>query len=135
MDLTPPDDSRGRAEALVPMINVVFLLLVFLLMTAVIVPPDPVPVAPPELRRDPGGAAGAAVLLHVDAAGLAAFAELRGEFAVAAALAQVGQSGARLRLRVDGGLDGAVLARVLADLAARGVAGVGLDVALAGDAP
>lgn len=136
MQLTPPDRGPGRGEALVPMINVVFLLLVFLLMTAVLAPPDPVPVEPPALSRDPAGTSGAAAaaILHVDAAGEAAFGALRGAAAVEAAVALTRGEAApgRLRLRVDGGLAGARLAALLADLSARGVMDVGLDVVVTG---
>lgn len=50
MDFAPPK-RRPRAESIVPMINVVFLLLIFFLMTAQIAPPDPFEVAPPNCAR------------------------------------------------------------------------------------
>ena len=44
--------KRTQAESIVPMINVVFLLLIFFLMTAEIAPPEPFPVAPPTAESD-----------------------------------------------------------------------------------
>lgn len=46
----PPRKSRG--ESIIPMINVVFLLLVFFLLTAQIAPHEPLDVAPPEGEAD-----------------------------------------------------------------------------------
>jgi biopolymer transport protein ExbD len=51
MRVTEPQ-RRKPPESIVPMINVVFLLLVFFLMTAQIAPPDPFEVAPPEMTQD-----------------------------------------------------------------------------------
>ncbi len=45
IDLASP--PRRRADPIVPMINVAFLLLIFFLMVAVIAPPDPDAVEPP----------------------------------------------------------------------------------------
>jgi len=41
MNFAPPRSRRRSAENIVPMINVVFLLLIFFLMSAQITPPDP----------------------------------------------------------------------------------------------
>ncbi|NHX27772.1 biopolymer transporter ExbD, partial [Escherichia coli] len=43
----PQHPRRDRGENIVPMINVVFLLLIFFLMTAQIGPPAPIDVTPP----------------------------------------------------------------------------------------
>ena len=51
MRFTAPQ-RRKPPESIVPMINVVFLLLVFFLMTAQIAPPDPFEVSPPEIAQD-----------------------------------------------------------------------------------
>lgn len=52
MRIAPPP-RRAPGESVVPMINVVFLLLVFFLMTATLSPPDPLAITPPTAR---GGA-------------------------------------------------------------------------------
>jgi len=95
------------------MINVVFLLLIFFLMTAQIAPPDPLEVTPPvadaaprEMRDD---------TLYLDADGALAFGTLRGDPAIAAAASM-----ATLSLRADAGLPATDLAQVLMQLAAAG---------------
>ena len=104
---------KTRPESIVPMINVVFLLLVFFLMTAELRPAPPVEVALPEAA---GAPADAAAGLIAAADGTLAFGDLRGEAALAAAAA----SPAPLTLRADRDLPGADLARLLAALAALG---------------
>jgi biopolymer transport protein ExbD len=54
---------RPRGESVVPMINVVFLLLIFFVMTATIVPPDPFAARPPSSAR--AGAAERGEVLHL----------------------------------------------------------------------
>ena len=104
---------KTRPESIVPMINVVFLLLVFFLMTAELRPAPPVEVALPEAA---GAPADAAAGLIAAADGTLAFGDLRGEAALAAAAA----SPAPLTLRADRDLPGADLARLRAALAALG---------------
>ena len=49
MDIPPPETPRSAADSnLLPMINVVFLLLIFFLISARLTPPDPFPVTPPQ---------------------------------------------------------------------------------------
>ena len=117
--------AEPRAEAIVPMINVVFLLLIFFLMTATIAPPDPLDVVPPEAGADPADPTER--VLHLGAEGAMAYGADRGEAALAAAIAggAAGQ-GAGLTIRADGRLEGAVLARLLTRLAAAGVGDVQL---------
>ncbi|MEL6794231.1 MAG: biopolymer transporter ExbD [Pseudomonadota bacterium] len=111
------EPRRPPAEPFVPMINVVFLLLIFFLMTAQITPPPPFETEPPVASKgaDPGGEA----VLHLSPDGSFGFAEVLGDDAVAEALAAVG--GGPLRLRADGGMEGAALAAALKRLSARGV--------------
>ena len=77
--------TKPRAEAIVPMINVVFLLLIFFLMTATIAPPDPLDVVPPEAGADPANPTER--VLHLGAEGAMAYGAERGEAALAAAIA------------------------------------------------
>jgi biopolymer transport protein ExbD len=51
MRLNPPN-SRRRDDNIVPMINVVFLLLIFFLMTAQITPPAPTKIVAPAAQSD-----------------------------------------------------------------------------------
>lgn len=119
---------RGVRENTVPMINIVFLLLIFFLMTAQIAPPEPLDVTPPEAADadappDPGTA------LFVDAGGALSYDGRRGEAALARLAAR--DTGAPLAIRADADLPGAELAALLRRLAGRGVARVSL-VTLAG---
>ncbi|MBF9033065.1 biopolymer transporter ExbD [Rhodobacterales bacterium HKCCE2091] len=104
------------------MINVVFLLLVFFLMSAQIVPPEPFAVAPPE------AAATAAELpadtLFVAADGQLAYEDARNDSVFAAIAARTAD--APLAIRADADLPGADLAALLPRLAAAGVTGFDL---------
>ena len=111
------EDRRGPAEPFVPMINVVFLLLIFFLMTAQITPPPPFETEPPTASRgaDPQSEA----VLHISAEGQFAFADAHGDPAIAEARAAAGE--APFRVRADGGMEAAKLAAALKRLSAAGV--------------
>ena len=115
----PP--RRPRGESIVPMINVVFLLLVFFLMTATIAPPEPFEVAPPESEAD--GEPGLNQPLFVAADGRLAWGDLRGPGVVEAVAAARGRAAdpPPLAIRADRAVEAAVIARLLADLAGAGV--------------
>ncbi|TCP61959.1 outer membrane transport energization protein ExbD [Rhodovulum bhavnagarense] len=108
------ETSARRGEAIVPMINVVFLLLIFFLMTARLTPPEPFLTTPP---RAGGGTSVAGATLYLSAEGVLAYGAERGE-AVHAALSANG-TGAVL-LRADAGASAAHLAKVVARLTAQG---------------
>ena len=78
MDLSEPP-KRRRTESIVPMINVVFLLLIFFLMSARIAPPDPFEVAPPRADGFEGGPLDPAAALFLGAEGDVGFGAARGE--------------------------------------------------------
>lgn len=80
--------SRHSGENIVPMINVVFLLLIFFLMTAQIVPPAPMDVIPPLSQSE--DTSEAVQSLYIDASGNLAFDDVTGEQAIAAVIAQDG---------------------------------------------
>ena len=128
MQFTPPRPRRRARENIVPMINVVFLLLIFFLMTAQIAPPDPFEIIPPASQSE--DAAGAEAILHVAADGALAFGAVRGE-AVFAALARLDR-GTKLTIRADARLPARDLARLVAKLAAAGLSDLSL---LTGPAP
>ena len=102
--------KRERRESIVPMINVVFLLLVFLLLTAQMAAPPPLDVTPPVASLS--DTATPDTVLHVAADGSLALNDLRGE----AALAAIPPGGA-VYLRVDANLAAAELAALLPRLA------------------
>ncbi len=115
-----PPRRRMAGEPIVPMINVVFLLLVFFLLTAQIAPPDPVDVVLPIANAEADTSAGAALYLPAD--GDIAFGDLRGDDAIRAAVAA-----GPVALRADAGADARDLADVLARLAAAGAEQVSLQ--------
>lgn len=117
---------RPRGEAIVPMINVVFLLLIFFLMTAQIAPPDPLDVTPPSAAATPVDPA--PDTLYIDANGALAY-EIHQNDAVFAALAM--REPGPLTLRADAALPARDLARILPRLAAIGIT----DIALVTEAP
>lgn len=129
------DPPRPRPSAsIVPMINVVFLLLIFFLMTAQIAPPVPFEVTPPnvEMQGDP---AEAEFTLYLGADGALAYRDKQGPGALDAlqqALAEICVSGAcadnmpSLVLRADGAVEGAAFARLMAQLAQTGFSRVTL---------
>ena len=68
---------RPRGESIIPMINVVFLLLIFFLLTAQISPSTPFPVTPPDSTSDIRTRA--QDVLYVSATGKLAWNEARGD--------------------------------------------------------
>lgn len=121
MDMAPPP-KRPRAESIVPMINVVFLLLIFFLMTAQISPPEPFELEVP--TTDSIDPAEARFTLYVSADGELAYEEARGE-AVYAALAAIDGLEV-LYIRSDQGVDASVIAGLLKRLPETGIPSVKL---------
>ncbi|MCZ0812885.1 MAG: ExbD/TolR family protein [Pseudomonadota bacterium] len=79
----PP--RRKPPETIVPMINVVFLLLIFFLMTAQIAPPDPFKINPPDVEQA-GDPAEGAFTLYLGSSGELAYRDARGQAAALEAL-------------------------------------------------
>lgn len=68
---------KPRGESIIPMINVVFLLLIFFLLTAQIAPSTPFPLTPPDSSSE--FTVQAQDVLYVSATGELAWNEARGE--------------------------------------------------------
>ena len=119
----PP--ARPKAESIVPMINVVFLLLIFFMMTARITQPAPFDVTSPEAQSDqePQDIS----TLYVAADGQLGLNGQRGD-AVWDALALL-PDGGPLTLRADAALPARDLSRILTRLAGVGITAVDLVVA------
>ncbi|MCR9127279.1 MAG: biopolymer transporter ExbD [Rhodobacteraceae bacterium] len=105
--------ARAPRENIVPMINVVFLLLIFFLMTAQIVPPAPVEITPPPSDSDTPAEPAAAVM-YLGADGQAHFESVTGDAALAALAAL--PAGTDLTVRADAMLEARRLAALLARL-------------------
>lgn len=113
----PATPRRARGENIVPMINVVFLLLIFFLMTAQIVPPAPFDITPP--HSSAANPAAEPETLYLSATGALAYEGALGEDALAAIAAR--DSTTPLALRADASLSADTLAALLPKLAAAGV--------------
>jgi biopolymer transport protein ExbD len=79
-----PEVRREQTESIVPMINVVFLLLIFFLMTSEIAQPEPFPVAPPAAASEEQ--ADGIFTLFVNPKGEIAYQSITGEEAALASL-------------------------------------------------
>ena len=117
---------RAAGDTFVPMINIVFLLLIFFLLSATIAPPDPFDMTLPEALTPEAETVALPDVLHVSAMGEVMFGEMRGEAAVRAVAAR--QDAGPLALRADAGLDGAAFSALLRQLAAMGVTDIELTV-------
>ena len=109
-----PRRSRQMPESVVPMINVVFLLLIFFMMSATITPAPPFDLTLPQ-SQDAGDLEGEDTL-YISQDGVVAFGGALDE-AAWAALVSADQSNT-LTLRADAALPATSLAQVLARLAA-----------------
>ncbi len=107
-------ERRVRADSIVPMINVAFLLLIFFLMTAVIAPGDPMEVTLPEAASD--DLLGDGTVLVVSADGTLARGDLSGNAVFR------GLKGVDIRVKADAALSGAELAKIFTRLRDAGVA-------------
>lgn len=140
MDFSDPP-RRKPQENLLPMINVVFLLLIFFLISARLTPPEPFAVSPPEavMAAESQGE----FTLFIAADGRIGYRDVLAEAALAAiaaaradhcAVADCRLEPPRLTLRADSALPAARLAALLPELAGLGFDRIEL-LALAGGAP
>lgn len=138
MQISGPPRGQRR-ENILPMINVVFLLLIFFLISAELAPPEPFPVTPPEAAQD--DPAEAPLTLYLDAEGQLGFLDATGEDAALAALQTAvdelcGASGCddatrpAVMLRADQGVEGGSVAALLPKLGALGLRDVMLVTTL-----
>lgn len=114
---------RPLPESVVPMINVVFLLLIFFLMSARLAPPPPLDVALPHATAEDRAKEDS--VLYLNAEGIM-MGDLRGD-AAWLALARLAPD-QMLTLRADAALPGAEVAKTLARLAGLGIVHVELAV-------
>ncbi|MEC9198174.1 MAG: biopolymer transporter ExbD [Pseudomonadota bacterium] len=108
------------------MINVVFLLLIFFLMTSHLAKPEPFDVALPTTssQREPK----ADRVLYADRDGQLAFGALRAEAAIAG-VAAAASPDTPIQLRADGAMEAVAVANLLRRLAEAGLTRVELVVA------
>lgn len=117
MQLPRPTPRRAQGENVIALINIVFLLLIFFMLTARFMAPDPVPLDLPQaLRGDPAGASEQRLVIDRDGD-----LYLDGEALPHDALAQRIDSERPVTLRADRALSGPELVRVLERLRGAGV--------------
>jgi len=109
----------ARAEAILPMINLVFLLLVFFLMVATLAPRPPEPVESPEVA-EAARLETDSVRITLGADGLVAFDGARGDLALAGFTADL-SADAVVAIHADRRSPATALARLLGELDGQGV--------------
>lgn len=128
MDFSDPP-RRARAESIVPMINVVFLLLIFFLMTSNLAEPEPFEVSPPETsdaqEAKSGGEEGGEPVLYIDENGRFHHAGQEGDSAISSLSAS---GGGTVKVRADAKLEATALAVALRRMAEAGMSDVELVV-------
>ncbi|MEM8538699.1 MAG: biopolymer transporter ExbD [Pseudomonadota bacterium] len=125
MDFSPPP-RRPKGESIVPMINVVFLLLIFFLMTSQIVTPDPFDISVPTATRE--DEATADPVLYISATNTLHFDGVEGPDALARIKA-VAEADAILQIKADAALEASALAATLTQLTTAGFSNVEIVVA------
>jgi biopolymer transport protein ExbD len=124
--ITTARRRRRAGDTFVPMINIVFLLLIFFLLSATIAPPDPFDMTLPEASIAEAETVAPPDVLHISATGEVIFGEMRGDAALRAVAAR--QGAGPVALRADAELDGAAFSALLGQLAALGVTDIDLTV-------
>ncbi|RNF33675.1 biopolymer transporter ExbD [Paracoccus methylarcula] len=126
----PP--RRPRGESIIPMINVVFLLLIFFLLTAQITQSPPFELEPPESEAEISSRHGEEQrdrnVLYVSTAGELAYNETRGDDIWAEIGARKG--GAPLEIRADKGVNATQVAALLKRL--REISDAGAQLVVSG---
>jgi len=140
MDFSDPPRVRPQ-ENLLPMINVVFLLLIFFLISARMTPPEPFDIIPPASVAEAEARGDFTLFLAADArigfrdtVGQAALSALAAALSDHCATVECTTAPPRLTLRADAALPAARLAQVLPQLAGLGFAQIEL-VTRPGPAP
>lgn len=112
-----PEPKRKPEESIVPMINVVFLLLIFFLMTSQITPPEPFEVSLPETEAlsDPVSE----ITIHVSKDGLVQFEAFQDGLAWERLTGRI-EPKTVVKLRTDADLKAQTLAQILGKLAQTG---------------
>lgn len=122
-----PLTRRPRGEAILPMINVVFLLLIFFLMSAQLSSPDPVEIAPPLATT--GEMAEAGLKAFIDRDGVFYFEADKGNKATAALFAILAKApDRRVEIRADALAPAQALTRVMSELAIAGAVQIDVGV-------
>ncbi|MCP9484109.1 biopolymer transporter ExbD [Shimia sp. CNT1-13L.2] len=116
MDFAAPP-RKPRAESIVPMINVVFLLLVFFLMTAQIAPPEPFEITRPTAAK--GAEPADTPTLYINSEGEMRYLD-HADQAALSALKVLSAETPTLLIKADAKTKAKIIARAMRDLAEAG---------------
>lgn len=126
----PRPQRRKPAAAILPLINVVFLLLMFIVLAGVIRTPDPFALTPPSAAEgERADAADPDTTLFVSATGEVRFRSAAGEDAIMAEVSRLSAAGEveRLTLRADAKVPAARIVKLVEALRATGIGAVELQ--------
>ena len=121
---------RKPAAAILPLINVVFLLLMFIVLAGVIRSPDPFTLTPPQATQgEQSDSADPQATIYVSAQGEVRFREAGGEEAALALVTSLARAGdlPAVTLRADAGAPAARIVKLVEALRSTGIARVELQ--------
>lgn len=126
----PGPERRSRGITILPLINVVFLLLIFIVLSGVISSPDPFELVPPKASAGEDlENADSEATLYVAGSDAVRFRGLSDERAVLALIAQLARSDAieTLTVRADAGVPAVRIVKLIESLRTNGIARVKLQ--------
>jgi biopolymer transport protein ExbD len=126
----PRPQRRSRGITVLPLINVVFLLLIFIVLSGVISSPDPFKLAPPDASAgEDVDNVGSDAIVYVADTGELRFRDLGDEADAVALVAKLAGSGAleTLTLRADAGVPAVRIVKLIERLRTTGIARIQLQ--------
>lgn len=126
----PRPQRRSRGITILPLINVVFLLLIFIVLSGVISSPDPFQLVPPEASAgEDVEKVGSDAIVYVADTGELRFRDLSDEVDVLALIAQLASSGGleTLTVRADAGVPAVRIVKLIESLRTTGIVRIQLQ--------
>jgi len=126
----PRPQRPSRGITILPLINVVFLLLIFIVLSGVISSPDPFELVPPDTNTgEDVDNAGSETIVYVAGSGAVRFRELSDEADVLVLIARLAGSGAleTLTVRADAGVPAVRIVKLIESLRTTGIARIQLQ--------
>jgi len=128
--ILPKPERRSRGIAILPLINVIFLLLIFIILSGVIASPDPFQLIPPQARAGEEFAeTGSDATIYVSTDGNLLFRDVSDEVAVIDLVTKLVSSGdvEVLTVRADASVSAARIVKLVEELRSTGIVGVQLQ--------